>query len=37
MTKRLRLLWAGLMAATVAAAVFTTPAIIAGITLNFID
>jgi hypothetical protein len=37
MTKRLRVLWVGLVAATAAAAVLTTPAIIAGITYNFLD
>ena len=37
MTKRVRLLWVGLVAATTTAAVFTSPAVTAGITLNFID
>lgn len=37
MTKRIRLLIVGLVAATTTAAVFGTPAIVAGITLNFID
>jgi hypothetical protein len=37
MTKRIRLLWVGLAAAATTAAVFTTPAIVAGITLNTID
>jgi hypothetical protein len=37
MTKRLRVLWVGLLAVTATAAVLTTPAIIAGITFNFVD
>jgi hypothetical protein len=37
MTKRFRVLWIGLLAVTATAAVLTTPAIIAGITVNFID
>jgi hypothetical protein len=37
MTSRLRLLWVALVAATATAAVFTTPAILAGIVLNAID
>ena len=37
MTSRLRLLWLALGAATATAAVFTTPAIVAGITLNVLD
>jgi hypothetical protein len=37
MTSRLRHLWVALVAATATAAVVTTSAILAGITLNFID
>jgi hypothetical protein len=37
MTKRIRLLWVGLGAAATTAAVFTTPAIVAGITFNALD
>ena len=37
MTKRLRLLWLALAAATATLAVFTTPAIVAGISLNGLD
>ena len=37
MTSRLRVLWLALGAATATAAVFTTPAIVAGITFNFLD
>jgi len=37
MTKRLRLLWLALVAATTTAAVFTTPAIVGGIILNGLD
>ena len=37
MTKRVRLLWVGLVAATTTAAVFTTPAVIAGISFNALD
>jgi hypothetical protein len=37
MTKRIRLLWVGLAAASATAAVFTTPAIVAGIAFNAID
>ena len=37
MTSRLRVLWLALGAATATAAVFTTPAIVAGLTYNFID
>jgi hypothetical protein len=37
MTSRLRPLWVALVAATATAAVFTTPAIVAGITYNFLD
>jgi hypothetical protein len=37
MTNRLRPLWVALLAATATAAVFTTPAIVAGISLNAID
>jgi uncharacterized membrane protein len=37
MTSRLRHLWVALMAATAIAAVFTTPAILAGISFNFVD
>jgi hypothetical protein len=35
--RRLRLLWAALFAATATAAVFATPAVLAGIILNGID
>jgi hypothetical protein len=37
MTSRLRLLWLALGAATATAAVFTTPAILAGLTFNALD
>ena len=37
MTGRLRHLWVALVAATALAAVVTTPAIVAGITYNFLD
>jgi hypothetical protein len=37
MTSRLRHLWVALVAATALAAVVTTPAIVAGITYNFLD
>jgi hypothetical protein len=37
MTSRLRHLWVALVAATAIAAVFTTPAILAGISFNAID
>jgi len=37
MTSRLRALWVALVAATAIAAVFTTPAVFAGIALNAID
>ena len=37
MTKRFRVLWIGLVAATATAAVFGAPAIIAGISFNAID
>ena len=37
MTKRFRVLWVGLVAATATAAVLTTPAIIAGISFNALD
>jgi len=37
MTSRLRHLWIALVAATALAAVFTTPAILAGIIFNSID
>jgi hypothetical protein len=37
MTRRLRLMIAGLVATAATAAVLTTPAIYAGITFNFID
>ena len=37
MTKRLHVLWVGLVATTATAAVFTTPAIVAGITFNLLD
>ena len=37
MTKRIRLLWVGLVAASATAAVFTTPAIVGGIILNALD
>jgi hypothetical protein len=37
MTSRLRHLWVALVAATAIAAVFTTPAILAGISLNGLD
>ena len=37
MTSRLRHLWVALVAATAIAAVFTTPAILAGIALNGLD
>jgi hypothetical protein len=37
MTSRLRVLWLALGAATATLAVFTTPAIVAGITFNFVD
>jgi hypothetical protein len=37
MTSPLRHLWVALLAATTIAAVFTTPAILAGISLNAID
>jgi hypothetical protein len=37
MTSRLRHLWVALVAATAIAAVFTTPAVLAGIVFNSID
>ena len=37
MTRRLRVLWLTLAAATATAAVFTTPAIVAGLTFNGLD
>jgi hypothetical protein len=37
MTSRLRALWVALVAATAIAAVFTTPAIVAGISFNTLD
>jgi len=37
MTSRLRILWLALAAATATLAVFTTPAVVAGITLNVLD
>ena len=37
MTSRLRHLWIALVAATAIAAMFTTPAILAGITFNALD
>jgi|GEM_PF-3770005 len=37
MTSRLRHLWVALVAATAIAAVFTTPAIVAGISFNTLD
>ena len=37
MTSRLRHLWVALVAATAIAAVFTTPAILAGISFNTLD
>ena len=37
MTKRIRLLWVGVVATAATAAVVTTPAIVAGITYNFLD
>ena len=37
MTKRLRPLWVALVAAAATAAVATSPAILAGITFNFLD
>ena len=37
MTSRLRVLWLALVAATATAAVFTTPAIVAGLTFNTLD
>jgi hypothetical protein len=37
MTSRLRQLWVALVAATAIAAVVTTPAVLGGITYNFID
>ena len=37
MTSRLRHLWVALVAATAIAAVFTTPAILAGIVFNALD
>ena len=37
MTKRFRVLWVGLVTATATAAVFTTPAIVAGISFNTLD
>jgi hypothetical protein len=37
MTSRVRHLWVALVAATAIAAMFTTPAILAGITYNFLD
>jgi hypothetical protein len=37
MTSRLRHLWVALVAATATAAVFTTPAVLAGIVFNSID
>ena len=37
MTSRLRHLWVALVAATAIAAVFTTPAIVAGITFRALD
>jgi len=37
MTKRLRLMWVALVAATATAAVATSPAILAGLSFNGID
>jgi len=37
MTSRLRALWVTLVAATAIAAVFTTPAILAGLSFNALD
>jgi hypothetical protein len=37
MTKRIRLLWVGLVAVATTAAVFGTPVIVAGLTFNFLD
>jgi len=37
MTARIRLLWAALFAAVAAAAGIAAPAVLAGITFNFID
>ena len=37
MTKRVRFLWVGLVAGATTAAVFTTPAVIAGISFNLLD
>jgi hypothetical protein len=37
MTSRLRHLWVTLVAATAIAAVLTTPAVLAGVTFNFVD
>ena len=37
MTNRLRLVWIVAVAATAIAAVFTTPAIVAGISFNTLD
>ena len=37
MTSRLRHLWVALVAATAIAAVFTTPAILAGLTFRTLD
>jgi hypothetical protein len=37
MPKRARLMWAALAAAAMTAAVTATPAIVAGITFNFLD
>ena len=37
MTKRIRLLWVGVVATAATAAVVTTPAIVAGISFNTLD
>jgi hypothetical protein len=37
MTSRLRVLWVALVAATATAAVFTTPAIVAGISFQALE
>jgi hypothetical protein len=37
MTSRLRLVWVALVAATATAAVFTTPAIVAGISFQALE
>jgi hypothetical protein len=35
--RRIRLLWAAMFAVVAAAAAFATPAVVAGITFNFVD